>query len=744
MDPEIPGFKRQARCFSGQHSELSHISKAAGRFGRAGLDSAVDSFAPSKEARAPVPKWWQRLVVAVMISSSIALLVIGVAYCSEIFRIAVNWSRTDNSFDTSRPKFGPDDTLAFVADTALNKVSETIRSAEYWTRDLRVSVLGPDRPVRKDIVVLAIDEKTLDTLPYRSPVDRGFLKEVLDKLAASDVRAVGIDILFDHKTEPAKDAAFFEALHAFPKPLIVVWGDADEQEQIITEDQKRYMDEHLAGITKGYANILRDQNETVRWINVRHEEGKEDIPGFPAAIALALGQPIPSDNIAIDYILGPDHETQAFPTFSASTAKFLPKQWFAGKIVLIGAVLRERDRYPTPLVAGFGPSIGVIPGIVIHAHALAQILDGRELDLTGVPAEVAIVAGTALLGAMLAALTIPIWTMMLAGSVIFFAIILSIFAIYYEMGTVLPVITPSLGFVLALLAMSFHQQRRFHEERTFIRGALSRYVAEDVVKQLEHEPWRLKLGGERRTLTYLFTDIAGFTSLSEETEPTVLVAALNRYLDGASRVVLENGGTIDKYIGDAIVVVFGAFGAQDSHEIQAVRCAMALDRYARKFAAEQRAAGMNFGDTRIGVNTGSAIIGNFGGDLRFDYTSIGDTVNTAARLEGANKYFGTRVCVSGTTLAACKEIAVRYIGNIVLKGKTESLPVGQPVSEDDPAFAWVEKYNAAYSVLEKRDPGAVQAFAELAQLAPDDPLVNLHRKRLQNGETGTEIVLDEK
>ena len=146
----------------------------------------------------------------------------------------------------------------------------------------------------------------------------------------------------------------------------------------------------------------------------------------------------------------------------------------------------------------------------------------------------------------------------------------------------------------------------------------------------------------------------------------------------------------------------------------------------------------------IGVNTGPAIIGNFGGDLRFDYTSIGDTVNTAARLEGANKYFGTRLCVSGATLDASDGVRARKIGDIILKGKSEGLPVWQPLSDDDPALDTLDSYNAAYDLLARKDPAAMQAFMTLAQDSPDDALVRFHLDRLHNSQLGTKIALDEK
>ncbi len=624
-------------------------------------------------------------------------------------------------------------------------------SSENWARDWRVAELSPNTPVRNDIVVLGLDEKTFDTLPYRSPVDRGFLADTLNYLAKVGVRAVGIDILFDRPTEPDKDLAFFTALRDFPAPVVIVWADPDEEELILTQKQKQYMDTNLGDIGKGYANLLDDKMDgVIRWINVRHAAGKDGYPGFPAAIAKSLGYTLPDSNVALDYASWPEDQSSAFPTFSATSFKFMPKQWFASilkdKIVLIGGVLRDTDRYPTPFVAGhLGNVAGTMPGVVIHGHALAQIIDGRRLNIAGKGTEIAVIVVAALIGAGLAALTIPIWLMLSAGIVILGALVTSLGAAYPLTGLMLSIFAPGLGFLAALMVMSFYQQRRFHEERTFIRGALSRYVAEDVVKQLEREPWRLKLGGERRNLSFLFTDIAGFTGLSEETEPMVLVTALNQYLDGASRVILECGGTIDKYIGDAIVVVFGAFGARDSHARNAVDCALALDRFAQGFATAQREKGLNFGITRIGVNTGNAIIGNFGGDLRFDYTAIGDTVNTAARLEGANKYFGTRLCVAGSTLDASPGVRSRPIGNIILKGKTDAIPVYQPLGDgDDGDLAPFDAYADAYALLDSGDPGAASAFEALLAAASDDPLVRFHCERLRRGETGTRIVLEDK
>lgn len=644
----------------------------------------------------------------------------------------------------------------------LSRSVGAVKSIEYWTRDIRAILLSPWNDVRDDIVILGITEATLNTLPYRSPVDRDFLARLLNHLAKQKVRAVVFDMLFDRPTEATKDTAFKQALQAFPAPVVVSYGDVSDA---ITQPQHDYMGIYLDGVGKGYANLVFDTNDaTVRWINTRHEPGKSDHPGLAAATAKALGIEIPAANIPLDYVIGPNLETSAFKIIPAHVAPIMPKQFLdlEGKIVMIGGVLREVDRYRTPFASALqfaGQSFkeeaagkttqtqgaaGVIPGLLIHAHALAQLLDGRRLHILPLSWEIAVTALVGLFGMLIARLTIPLW-IILSAAISVVVLYFGAVAAFFMLGGVLaPIVSPALGFVAALGLTSIYQRRQFHEERAFIRGALSRYVAEDVVKQLEHEPWRLKLGGERRNLTFLFTDIEGFTTLSERTEPEILVPALNDYLNRASQVVLDNGGIIDKFIGDAIVAVFGAFDDTVNHAQQAVDCALALDDFAQAFILEKRTEGMDFGRTRIGVNTGSAIIGNFGGALRFDYTSIGDAVNTAARLEGANKYFGTCVCVAGSTAESCPNTVMRPIGEIVLKGKEDDVITFEPVPGENPDTYSVADYATAYALMRTNDPDAIESFRVLSKNWPDDPLAAFHLDRLQSGETGARIIMDEK
>ncbi len=261
-----------------------------------------------------------------------------------------------------------------------------------------------------------------------------------------------------------------------------------------------------------------------------------------------------------------------------------------------------------------------------------------------------------------------------------------------------------------------------------------------MIRQLEAEPERLQLGGETREVTYVFSDIAGFTSFSEQVEPQDLVRVLNDYLHGMTRVVLEQLGTIDKFIGDAVVVMFNAPERQDDHPERAVRCALAMDAFADAFARRQRQAGFDFGITRIGVHTGHAVVGNFGGRDRFDYTAIGDTVNAAARLEGANKVLGTRICIGGVTAGRCREVPLRPVAELVLKGKTEALEVFEPFAADTPTRE-VAAWEAAYTLLRANDPEAWEALRQLERKTPGDPVVALHLRRLAGGDEGVRIVM---
>lgn len=270
---------------------------------------------------------------------------------------------------------------------------------------------------------------------------------------------------------------------------------------------------------------------------------------------------------------------------------------------------------------------------------------------------------------------------------------------------------------------------------------LGRYFSPNLAAQLTENPEMLNVGGERREMTFVFTDLEGFTRLVETTPAEDIVPVLNEYLDGMTRIVWEHEGTIDKVVGDAVHAMFGAPLDQPDHAERGIRCALELDRYSESFRIGMNEKGISIGNTRIGINTGEVTVGNFGGEVMFDYTAHGDAINTAARLEGANKYFGTRIAVSNSTVRQVREFHGRPIGRLVLKGRAAGLLTFEVLTRADYESQRVQAYLGAYEMLAAEKAGTVEMFTSLETEYPGDPLVKFHLDRLRKGETGDTIVL---
>jgi adenylate cyclase len=228
-----------------------------------------------------------------------------------------------------------------------------------------------------------------------------------------------------------------------------------------------------------------------------------------------------------------------------------------------------------------------------------------------------------------------------------------------------------------------------------------------------------------------------------------VVGLLNDYLEAMLVIVFKHVGTLDRFVGDAMVVLFSAPVVQADHQQRALDCALEMDAFATAYARRLQATGVPWGLTRIGVHSGEVIVGNFGGKTLFDYRALGDPINTAARLESVNKHLGTRVCVSQALLEGCKDAPVRTIGRVLLKGKNQPLQVFAPESTLDAAqCAPAADYALAMHGLlpgASHDPGlALQQFEALALRHPQDPLVDLQLQRLRQGATDDLIVMSDK
>jgi adenylate cyclase len=284
------------------------------------------------------------------------------------------------------------------------------------------------------------------------------------------------------------------------------------------------------------------------------------------------------------------------------------------------------------------------------------------------------------------------------------------------------------------------RRRQLAAERA--HALLSRYFSPNLAERLASDPDAVDLGGQRREITSLFTDIAEFTSLVETLDPEIIAPLLNDYLGAMTDIVFTHGGTVVKLVGDAMHVLFGAPADQPDHAERAIACALELDASAEAFRERWRQRGLALGATRLGLAAGPAIVGNFGGGRFFDYTAYGDTVNTSARLEAANKQLGTRICAGASVVGRVAGFRGRPVGELLLRGRKEPLRAFEPLSNEafeDPA---TRAYLDAFAKLEADDPTALPAFAALLGRRSDDHLVGFHLRRLLSGGAGAHIALD--
>jgi len=285
--------------------------------------------------------------------------------------------------------------------------------------------------------------------------------------------------------------------------------------------------------------------------------------------------------------------------------------------------------------------------------------------------------------------------------------------------------------------------RRRQAEAERAHASLSRYFSPQIASRLASASGEGNgMEVQWRDVATIFTDITSFTSLVETAAPDVLGELLNEYVGGMTDVVFAHEGTVAKIIGDAIQVLFNAPGDQPDYATRAVACAHALDAWAQAFKLRWKERGVNFGTTRIGAHAGPALVGNFGGSRFFDYTAYGDTINTAARLEAANKHLGTRICVSATIAKGAENFRGRPVGDIVLRGRSEPLRTYEPLADDVFAAPATAQYSEAFAKLESGDATAMPAFAALVGLHADDALAGFHLKRLLNGAKGVRMQLE--
>lgn len=626
----------------------------------------------------------------------------------------------------------------FVA-LAVAVVSEPVGNL---VRDVMVASVSPFAEPPQNIVVVSIDEKTLAQFAYRSPVDREFLARLVERIAAAKPRVIGIDLLFDQPTEPQKDAALKQAIVDARVPTVVASAWASDG---LTKEQLEHLARFSPTAIRGLAALSRDPLDgVVRGAFAGREKDGEWQYSFPAAMALAGGVTPTRQPQEMVYYRTANARPWKVPVYPAAAAMLAPPAWFADKYVLIGVDLPLEDRHATPFVAVNGVGGGTLPGVVIHAHSLARLVQGDRIIAPGLWAGLLVAIAFGAAGSALAWRPMPLALKPLAILAVILCLWLLVAWAFAQHAILIPAVAPTLLVLAVSLLVGFLAWQRDQQERLFLKRAFSQYVSPAVVDAIVAHPDQLKLGGERRMVTCVFTDLEGFTSFSENLSAEKLAEVLNTYLDQVCDLFVEHGATIDKVIGDAVVGFFGAPAAQADQAVRAVGLALAIDRFSQELREQMLEQGLKLGVTRIGLHCGPAIVGNFGGKRFFDYTAIGDTVNTAARLEGANKYIGTTICVSGAVAAAAEGALLRASGVLYLKGKNDGVPTFEALYNSTENRQLAEEWAKAWALLEARSPKAKAAFAELVRKRPDDALAALHFARLASGETGPEIRLSEK
>ncbi len=375
------------------------------------------------------------------------------------------------------------------------------------------------------------------------------------------------------------------------------------------------------------------------------------------------------------------------------------------------------------------PIAGVYPGVEVHATLLDNLLAGDTLiEVPALPGSLwivalAILAGllarccrTALPGAVLltGALTAPLGFGLAA----------------YAAGFALPVAALQVALILAVIGGLLVNYAIEGHQRRFLKSAFKQYLSREVIDQLVAHPERLQLGGEERELSLFFSDIRGFTTLSEKLSPTDLTAVLNDYLTALCDIILATGGTIDKFEGDAVIAFWNAPLAQTDHAVRAVdaalRCQERLTEMSPDF--ERRLGGTLF--TRIGLHTGPVVVGNLGSKQRFNYTFLGDAGNLASRIEGVNKVFGTRILLTAQTAERVAErFPLREIARLRVLGRTAPVTVFEPVAATPSELQRkdIERFGKALGAW--YGGNLVEAAAQFESLAARDPAAAAYRER---------------
>ncbi len=656
---------------------------------------------------------------------------------------------------------------------------------ELKTLDHRFQRYADPAKAGQDIVLVAVDEVSLEAFGrWPWPRDRfGYLVRYLKEAGA---KAVVFDILFLEPDEagPEFDEVFVQEVRAagnvvlpylldapssgsspgsFPNALVPLEVQSEAASGRLPRHEGGklpYFELARAAKGLGYIDLSPDPDGTMRRIFplARAEKGAFSqiavttarlvLGGGPAALgrrSLQLGTatiPLTAEGqLLLDW--HGSLQDRTYPAYSAGAVlqSFVQQQrgvrpllepgLFKDKIVFVGATAAGTyDLKVTPLSP-------FTAGVLIHMTALDNMLRNRYMR----PASSwAFVLGTLLLCLSTASAFIlsrrPLLKVGLAIGVVlaYYGLVVHAFTSHgLWMELALPTGAALLTFTTAATLEYFTEGRK----RRQLRAVFDRFMAPEVVQEILRDPERIELGGETRVLSVLFTDVAGFTTLSEKLPPQRLVELINRYLSAMAGVILRHRGNVNKYLGDGIMAIFGAPAGDPAHATLA--CYAALDCQAALAELREEGRRQGYPDlvTRIGINSGPLVVGYMGSQARMEYTAMGDSVNLASRLEGANKYYGTLILLGPQTYDQAKEgVEAREIDLLRVKGKEEPVAVyellGRRGGLEVRQRQLIERYQEGLIAYKRRDfQAAKRAFEAALRVDPQDGPSQVYRERVE-------------
>ncbi len=556
-----------------------------------------------------------------------------------------------------------------------------LESLEHWALDRLFDVRGPRTPVAP-IVIVSVDEASFQELNLAWPFPRALHAQLVDRIAAGKPLAIALDLILDAPSArgEADDVALGAAVARAGNVVLAAAHFAEFTDGLLREGSNF----PLPVIREGAAavapiNLMHDRDGHVRRGPQRVRLGADWFDALDVVLARRLGArgvrvaPLPREaDVLINFRGAPG----TFP--STSYYRVLngevPPDVFRDKIVYVGPTsIVLHDVFATAFARA-----GDMPGVEIHANLLDTYVRGDALrevptSMTTAVAAVAAVLGGCLvvrLHALRAAVVVVLaWGLLASATVVAFAwgdVWLRAMAATIGLG---------LGFGATVVEHFIREQRE--------KRRLSQFFSPDVLRAVVRGRGAMSLASSRRTLTVLFSDIRGFTSMAEKLEPEEVAAMLSEYLTEMTEIVFRHGGTVDKYIGDCVMALYNVPFEDPHHAVRAVQTA--LDFQERTLAVSQRweeRVGVSIRNG-VGINTGEAIVGTLGSRQRLEYTAIGDTVNLAARLESLTKEYGAGIIVSESTYAAVRgHFLTRELGAVTVKGKTRPVKIYAVVPGD--------------------------------------------------------------